>query len=295
MHRPTYAAVLLACTVECQMLLRGRLGGMQLYDPVNTPHATQLTKPSVNTTAAYGGYALMNWRRNAGFFVDDGQSNNIVNANLNYLWQRIFKPKHSFEYTISDGICFMFDVVTHSTRVVMSMQEKRMWFGMTMIHENVVVCGGVANDNWPPPENASHTYNTRAPHTHTHTHNYMFIPTYLRFIPCRCTLCSGVRYSSPTLGCRSRRCQRHCTRKWWSRYMDSPISLVAAWTMAPRPTACTCLRWASGWAGSLAEVVESKSAFVCGRRFFRFVKIGCYMFATRCCHSIWNSCLRVIF
>lgn len=51
----------------------------------------------------------------------------------------------------SDGNCFLYSHIMQSVRPLMSMREKRIWFGMTNVRDDVIVCGGLTEDTWPPP------------------------------------------------------------------------------------------------------------------------------------------------
>jgi len=120
--------VLLPSAVVCQIAIRGRLSGVQMYDPLRSPHAWQVDKPDKINANAYGGHAVMpSHRRDIAYFADD------------------------------DGHFAIYDVRTNKHRLVMPMRMKLMWFGMTNIHEDVLVCGGISEDKWPPPVNATDT------------------------------------------------------------------------------------------------------------------------------------------
>jgi hypothetical protein len=57
----------------------------------------------------------------------------------------------------------IYDLRSNQHRQMMPMHMKLIWFGMTMVHEDVLVCGGINEDKWPPPVNATAVFVNGAP------------------------------------------------------------------------------------------------------------------------------------
>lgn len=148
MRTLTRFAILLAASSSAQssyqgILINGKFGGSQLYDPFNTPHAQgNLTLGLQTGGDAYSGSAVIIGPL---AYFGAGFAGKPSSTNLTNSCAYVATNCQIIHLESRDGRSFyVYDSALNTTRALahMPVKEPIEWYGMTVFENDVLVCGG---------------------------------------------------------------------------------------------------------------------------------------------------------